>query len=125
MLLISISYKQESQSLDIDGKLGMIPVLLGGRFLFSNASKFTPYISLNAGLTILDIPKFETKNSKLRVFSETRLPFTFALRGGVQFQLNQSFFPYIELGFQSLKDDYFTQKLNFVSVNIGMRTYPF
>ena len=121
----AINYVQKFKSIDIDGQLGMIPILIGGRYLVNNSSKFTPYVGFSGGITVLNIPKFETLDTKLHVFTERKLPLTYALRGGVEFRLNQSFFPYIELGFQSLKDDYFKQKLNFASLNIGVRTYPF
>lgn len=121
----SISYAQKFRSIDIDGQLGMTPVLLGGRYLVNNKSKFAPYVGVSGGITVLNIPKFETLDTKLRVFSERKLPLTYALRGGVEFRLNESFFPYLEVGFQSLKDAYFKQKLNFAFLNIGVRTYPF
>ena len=105
----AISYVQKFKSIDIDGQLGMVPILVGGRYLVNNKSKFTPYLGVSGGITVLNIPRFETLDTKLRVFSERKLPLTYALRGGVEFRLNQSFFPYVEVGFQSLKYDYFKQ----------------
>ena len=121
----SIAYRQTSSSLDIDQSLSLIPLMLGGRFLFVNTSKLTPYVSASAGVTILSIPRSEVLGSQTHIYAQTCFPFTYGFRGGVQYQVKSIFFPFLEIGRQTLLNSLSPNPLSFVAVSLGLRTYPF
>ena len=121
----NIPYRQTSAALDIDQSLSLTPLLVGGRFLLSNKSKLTPYVSASAGVTILSVPMSMVVGTQTRIYSKTCLPFTYGVRGGVQYQIKEIFFPFIEVGYQSLEQTFSPKNLRFLPVSIGVRTYPF
>ena len=121
----SIAYRKITANVDIDQSLNLIPILIGGRLLLPNKSKLTPYISASAGVTVLNTPKSEFVDGKTHVYNQRSLPFTYGFRGGIQYQIKAIFFPFIEIGYQSLKPEFSSKNVSFLPINLGLRTYPF
>lgn len=121
----SIAYRKITTDVDIDQSLNLIPILIGGRLLLPNQSKLTPYVSASAGVTILNTPKSDVVDGKTHIYNQRSLPFTYGFRGGVQYQIKDIFFPFIEIGYQSLKPDFSSKKASFLPISLGLRTYPF
>lgn len=121
----SIAYRKITADVDIDQSLNLVPILIGGRLLLPNTSKLTPYVSASAGATVLTTPKSERVNGKTRIYNQGSLPFTYSFRGGVQYQIKDIFFPFIEVSYQSFRPDFSSKKVAFLPISIGLRTYPF
>jgi opacity protein-like surface antigen len=121
----SIGYLQTNKDWEINQNISLIPVLLGGRWLFTNKSAWTPYVSAGAGITILSLPKGEIMANKTFISTANSRPFTYAFRPGLQYSIKETFFPFIELGYQSTAMKIADKNLNLSSFNVGVRTFLF
>ena len=124
----SISFVRTLPKLEIDGSLTSIPLLIGGRYFFENKSKFRPFVNLSAGIAYMSIPNGnEEITGKVKVFSEDKFPFTYDLGLGIEWKFKPTFFPYLQVDYQTFSNssNIFSSNIIYIPIRIGVRTYPF
>ena len=124
----SISFVRTLPKLEIDASLTSIPVMIGGKYFFENKSKFRPFVNLSAGIAYMSIPNgSEEVTGKIKVFSEDKFPFTYLLGAGVEWKVKPTFFPYLQVDYQTFSnsDNIFSGNVVYIPIRIGVRTYPF
>ena len=123
----SIGYTRQLPGLEIVGRLNIVPVVVGGRYKFSDAWKVSPYVGAGAGLAMFSIPRGQLEGTTVRVTSETHFPFTYVFVLGTEWKFKPKFFPYLEINHQSFADDFgiFSARPTFVPLRAGFRTFLF
>lgn len=124
----SISFVRTLPKLEIDGSLTSIPVMIGGKYFFENESKTRPFVNFSAGIAYTSIPNgSEEITGKVKVFSEDKFPFTYLLGAGVEWKFKPTFFPYIQIDYQTFSNssNIFSGNVVYIPIRIGVRTYPF
>ena len=123
----SISYLRTVGKLAIDGSLTTIPILIGGKYFLNTQSKFRPFIAGSMGISFASIPNASSEAGKITLFSDSKFPFTYLLGVGLEWQAKPTFFPYIEVDYQSISNNsaIFSNNPSYIPIRIGVRTYPF